>query len=43
MSRGLEILQSEFIHTMALAGCRTLADIKPSSLAKLDGGFYAKL
>lgn len=42
--KALEILEAEFQHTMALAGCRSLADIKASSLARRDeGGFYSRL
>ncbi|KAI1384985.1 FMN-dependent alpha-hydroxy acid dehydrogenase [Hypoxylon trugodes] len=44
VSKALEILKAEFQHTMALAGCKTLSDITPSSLARVtEGGFYAKL
>ena len=44
VTRALAILKAEFQHTMALAGCRTLSDIKRSSLAKqTEAGVYAKL
>ncbi|KAF5013225.1 hypothetical protein FDECE_739 [Fusarium decemcellulare] len=44
VAKALNILESEFRHTMALAGCQNLADIKRSSLAKrIEGGFYARL
>lgn len=42
--KALNILKAEFQHTMALAGCRTLDDIKPSSLARrTEGDFFARL
>ncbi|CAG9991115.1 unnamed protein product, partial [Clonostachys byssicola] len=42
--KALSILQAEFRHTMALAGCQTLEDITPSHLSRLiEGGIYAKL
>lgn len=39
VSKALDILKAEFQHTMALAGCRTLADITKSRLVRvtLDG------
>ncbi|KAF9880495.1 (S)-2-hydroxy-acid oxidase [Colletotrichum karsti] len=44
VSKALNILKSEFQHTMALAGCRDLKDITLSSLSKrVEGGFYARL
>ncbi|KAL3458230.1 FMN-dependent dehydrogenase [Aspergillus heterothallicus] len=44
VAKALSILRAEFEHTMALAGCRTLADIQSSSLARRDTqGFYARL
>lgn len=44
VTKSLDILKAEFRHTMALAGCRRLGDIKPSSLSRLDNsGFFAKL
>lgn len=44
VSRALTILKNEFQHTMALAGCRSLADIKKSHLARRrSDGAYAKL
>lgn len=44
VSRALTILKNEFRHTMALAGCRSLADIHQSQLARLRlDGTYAKL
>ncbi|KAL1864152.1 hypothetical protein VTK73DRAFT_6150 [Phialemonium thermophilum] len=42
--RALDILKAEFQHTMALAGCTTLSEISPSSLARRTAsGVYAKL
>ncbi|KAH8898095.1 (S)-2-hydroxy-acid oxidase [Thozetella sp. PMI_491] len=44
VSKALDILRAELEHTMILAGCRTLGDITPASLARRTrDGFYARL
>lgn len=43
VSKALNILKAEFQHTMALAGCKSLADINTSYLARVTNGIPCRL
>lgn len=43
VNKALSILKAEFMHIMALAGCKSLADITLSRLARKDArGVYVR-